>query len=281
MSTSPRARRVFDAHVHPWPSRLYQAMLRWFDAYAWQILDRVDGDHLDAFLAERGVERYVALIYAHKPGMARDLNHWMSEYARRFPRAVPSAAVHPEDDVREVLVEAFDRFGLKLVKLHAHVMGIPPDDPRLDPVYELLEERRIPLVFHAGTDPQVEGYPRPVTEISGIARVKSVFRRFPGLIMVLPHLGAGEFGPVEELLAAHPGLHLDTAMIFSGTFPGVPGREFLLRHHERVMYGTDFPIIPHEYERELRTLESMQLPADVEDAILYGNAARLYGTEVP
>lgn len=279
-SGPPRPGRTFDVHVHPWPPRLYRAMLRWFDEHAWRIHDRVDGDGVDAFLEERGVDRYVALIYAHKAGMARDLNHWMSEYARRHPRAVPAAAVHPDDDVEAVLTEAFDVLGLRLLKLHAHVTGIAPDDPRLDPVYAMLSERGIPLVFHSGNAPAVEGYPRPVEEVSGVARLRPVLRRFPDLDLVLPHLGAGEFDAVGELLAEHPRLHLDTTMVVSGYFPGGPGREFLLQHHTRIMYGTDFPILPYEYDRERRVLQSLELPADVEDAILYGNAARLYGTEV-
>src|SRR5687767_3791644 len=104
----PPPRRYLDVHVHPWPERMYAAMTRWFDAHAWRIEQRVSGDGVDAFLVERGIARYVALIYAHRAGLAVELNRWLAGYARAHPRAIPMGTVHPDDDVRAVLREAFD-----------------------------------------------------------------------------------------------------------------------------------------------------------------------------
>jgi predicted TIM-barrel fold metal-dependent hydrolase len=42
-----------------------------------------------------------------------------------------------------------------------------------------------------------------------------------------------------------------------------------------VLYGTDFPNVPYEYERELRGIEALDLPPDVLRAVLHDNAARL------
>jgi predicted TIM-barrel fold metal-dependent hydrolase len=274
---APRAGRYLDAHVHPWPSRLYAAVTRWFDTHAWPIAERVDGDGVEAFLAARGIERYVALAYAHRPGMAGDLNRWMAAHARAHPRAIAMATVHPDDDIRATLAEAFGTLALRGLKLHTHVMGVAPDDPRLFPAYAILCERGLPLVIHAGTEPASPAYPRPCEEVSGLARLERVLSAFPGMRCVLPHLGAGEFDRASRLLDRFPGLVLDCAMVLSRYFPGGPGREFVLTHRDRILYGTDFPILPYEYDRERRCILALGLGAEAEEAIFWGNAARFFG----
>jgi predicted TIM-barrel fold metal-dependent hydrolase len=274
-------RRYFDAHVHPWPRGFYEAILRWFDAHAWPIVQRVAGDRVDAFLARRGVARYVAMVYAHKPGVARDLNRWMAGYGRAHPRAVTLAAVHPDDDVRAVLAEALGPLGLKGVKLHTHVMGIAPDDPRLDPVYEMLCEHDLPLVIHAGTEPASDAYPRPVGQVSGLARLERILERFPDLCCVVPHLGAGEFDRAADLVERFANLHLDSAMILAGYFDRAPDRDWIVRHHRRILYGSDFPILPYDYDRERRRILAMRLGREIEEAIFWTNASRVFGRVPP
>lgn len=270
-------RPTFDVHVHPWPPRLYRAIESWFGTHAWAIEQGMPGEEVAAFLAARGVSRHVAMVYAHKAGLADSLNDWMAAYARTHPEAVALGTVHPADDVRAVARRALDELGLRGLKLHTHVMGFPPDDPRLFPAYELLASRRLPLVVHAGTEPASPAYPRPCHEVSGLARLVPVLERFPEMPCVVPHLGAGEYELAAELLARFAALRLDTAMVLARYFPGAPGRDWVLRHHRRIMYGTDFPILPYDYDRERRCILDLELGRDVEDALFWRNAVELFG----
>ena len=40
---------------------------------------------------------------------------------------------------------------------------------------------------------------------------------------------------------------------------------------------TDFPNIPYAWDRELKAIERMNLPADMLEAVLGGNAAEFFG----
>ena len=81
-----------------------------------------------------------------------------------------------------------------------------------------------------------------------------------------------------ELMSTHRNLYLDTTMVFA---PSSPMRENVIsvdaieRHAERVLYGTDFPNIPHDYLAESRGLESLGLTASTLRAVLHDNAERL------
>jgi predicted TIM-barrel fold metal-dependent hydrolase len=77
-------------------------------------------------------------------------------------------------------------------------------------------------------------------------------------------------------LAEYPNLYLDTTMVVGGYFPQQPDVGILRRHPDRILYGTDFPNLPYEWDRELKALRRLALPAADEKKILAANALRLF-----
>ena len=55
-----------------------------------------------AHLRGMGVRMFSALAYAHRPGMAADLNAWTMAFAKATPGCLPSATFYPEPGVDRV-----------------------------------------------------------------------------------------------------------------------------------------------------------------------------------
>jgi len=89
---------VIDAHVHLFPDNLLESIWQWFEKYGWPIRYRLRSPQIIEFLLARGVSRIVGLHYAHRPGMARDLNAYMAKLCRRFPRLTGMATVFPGEE---------------------------------------------------------------------------------------------------------------------------------------------------------------------------------------
>ena len=70
---------VIDAHVHLFPDHLFASIWQWFDKFGWPIRYRLNSDGVIEFLLSRGVCHIVGLHYAHRPGVARDLNRYLAE----------------------------------------------------------------------------------------------------------------------------------------------------------------------------------------------------------
>jgi len=92
-------------------------------------------------------------------------------------------------------------------------------------------------------------------------------------------MGALEYGAFGELLADHPGIFLDTAFAF---LPGLGdvcdlGAEFLEKHRERIIYGSDFPNIIFPREDEIDTLLGLNLSPAFYDSVFRDNGLRLIG----
>jgi uncharacterized protein len=268
---------IVDAHVHLFPDRLADAIRRWFDTHAWSIEHRLGVDECVATLKAGGIDRMVALPYAHKPGIAQALNDFTAAVAARHPEVWPCCTVFPGEEGDERILDEALSGVFRGVKIHCHVMRIAPDDPRLDAVWRASARHRKPVTIHCGPEPALAGYGVNTRDVSGAARLRRALDRHPDAIAIVPHLGVDESALFEQMLATHPGLYLDTTMAITGYFPYQPDVEIVRRHPDRILYGTDFPNLPYAWDRELKAVRAFRLPPADEAKVLGGNAERLFG----
>lgn len=270
---------AIDVHAHLMPDRLMAAIREALtDAAGWEFDHPTDRTALEAALREAGIDRYVALPYAHKPGMAAELNDWLLKEAKSSRMCLPFATVHPADDVHAVVEAAFEN-GARGLKFQCPVQEVAPDDPRLDPAYELCVEYDRPVLHHAGTAPMFGDSPHV-----GIERFRQFREQFPEVRACCAHMGTFEHEAFLDIARADENVYLDTsfamatvvdrhvefdpAVIDDGVFEELAGR---------IMYGSDFPNMPHAYEREFEGLIQRNLSETAFEALFRGAAEQFLG----
>jgi hypothetical protein len=268
---------VMDTHVHIFPGQIFSAVWRWFDAHAWRIRYQMNSSDLLEFLLSRGVGHIVAMQYAHKPGMARFLNHYMAEKCREFPGKVTGlATVFPgEDDADIILQEAFD-LGLKGVKLHAHVQCFDMNSPDMNRVYECCLNHQKPMVMHVSREPKSPAYKCDPYELCSVDKLETVLKNFPGLKICVPHLGFDEIFAYKSLIEKYDTLWLDTAMAVTNYFPIKEAVLLNQYRSDRIMYGSDFPNIPYAWDRELKVIQQDNLSQESLEKICWRNGAEFF-----
>jgi uncharacterized protein len=268
--------RIIDAHAHFFPDRMFAAIWGFFEARGWPIAMKRPVAELAEHLRAQGVERFTTLNYVKQPGQAAALNDWTAEFCAAMPAAIPLGTVHAGDADPWGTVRRHLEDGFRGVKLQPLVSEFGVDDERLEPVLAGLEEMDKILIVHAGTAP----YANPVL---GLDRLERVLTRHPRLRVVCPHMGAFEVDKAFSLLARYPRLHLDTTMIFVNTHlfntrPKIE-RAALERYADRILFGSDFPNIPYDYEEAVASIVRLELGEEITEKIFYGNAARLFNLE--
>ena len=272
---------VVDAHVHVFPDRVLESLYRWFDANAWPIRYKLLAEQICAHLFAKGLSRVVVLHYAHKAGMARGLNRFVAALAATDPRIIGLATVFPgEEGAREILEEAF-ALGLSGVKLHCHVQCFAPDAKELHEIYETCARHGRALVMHAGREPALPNYPCDPYALCAVERVEHVLRDHPTLKLCVAHLGGDEFEGYERLLRRFDHLWLDTTIALADYLPFLPPppERMVLDHADRILYGSDFPILPFAWDRELRKIATLGLGPDDLARVLGQNAVSLFTGE--
>ncbi|MEZ3162702.1 amidohydrolase family protein [Halorubrum sp. RMP-47] len=273
---------VVDAHVHLMPERLMAAIREALgDEAGWAFDHPTDRERMEATLTDAGVERYAALPYVARPGAAADLNEWVIEAAAASDRAVPFATVHAaDDDPGTVVADAFDA-GARGLKLQLPVQGFSADDPRLDPVYEVVAARDAPVVLHAGTAPMFEDSPHV-----GVERFESFLASYPEVRVCAAHMGAYEVDAFVGLARDNDNVFLDTTFAMSSVAetymdfdPASVDDDTLVELSGSIMYGSDYPNIPYPYAREREHLLSRDLPVEVQRDIFSRAARRFLGDD--
>ncbi|MDB2280869.1 amidohydrolase family protein [Halorubrum ezzemoulense] len=268
---------VVDAHVHLMPERLMAAIREALgEAAGWTFDHPTDRDRMEAALTAAGVERYVALPYASRPGTAADLNEWVIEAAADSEMAVPFATVHAgDDDPGTVVADALDA-GARGLKLQLPVQGFAADDPRLDPAYEAVAARGAPVLLHAGTAPMFEDSPHV-----GVERFESFLASYPDVRVCAAHMGTYEVDAFVELARDNGNVFLDTTFAMSSVAetymefdPATVADETLIELSESVMYGSDYPNIPYPYAREREHLLARDLPVEAQRNMFSRTARR-------
>lgn len=263
---------IIDAHVHLFPDELFKAVWQWFEIHGWPIRHKIGSEAILSFLFERGVSHIVGLHYAHKPGVARNLNRYMSSLCARHGRLTGMATVYPgEPDAGEILSEGFG-MGLKGVKLHAHVQCFDMSSQAMKTIYRVCSDHGRPLVIHAGREPKSPAYPCDPYQICSSGFVRKVLCDYPDLRICVPHLGADEFDDYARMTEEFDNLWLDTTMMLADYLPCPDVPRLSNLRSDRIMFGTDFPNLPYAWDREIRRLAKMSLPKTLLSKILHENA---------
>jgi uncharacterized protein len=270
---------IVDVHVHLLPHRLQEAVWAYFDRLddpPWPIAYRDDEATRLATLRDLGVVAHTALAYGHRPGVAAWCNTHTLAAAEGDPRIVPTFTFHAEDDAPAYVADALARGG-RIAKVHLQVGRFHTTDPRLDEVWPQLVASGVPALVHASAVYGVDGG----HEFCGPDAVRALLDRHPDLTVVVAHLGAPDVDGFLTLAEAAPTVHLDTAMVLTdppyfdeGTGPQLPRLRAL---SGRLLFGSDFPTIPHAYAAQVRGLAQLELDRDGLRGLLHDNAAALLG----
>lgn len=269
---------IVDAHVHFMPERVQEAVWRWFDGLtpAWPVTYRSPVAQRLAILARMGIRHHTALAYAHRPGMLTFLNDYTLQLAAAEPAVIPTFTIYPEPGAGQETARCL-RAGGRCVKVHLQVGAFDPAGPLLSESWGLLQDAGIPVVIHAGAVADGSGN----EQWCGPEPVRRLLAQFPRLRLVIAHLGAPDYEEFLSLAEQHPGVWLDTAMVFSdppflGAFPPrlVPRLDAL---SERIAFGSDFPTIPHAVAAQLSALAALGLGDRWLRAVLWENGQRLFG----
>jgi len=271
---------VVDAHVHIFPRHIFSSIWHWFDKNAWHIRYQMTSSQVFDFLITHGIRHIIALQYAHKPGIAGELNKYMAEKCRGHRDQVTGmATVFPsEENAERILREAF-AMGLGGLKLHAHVQCFDMNADYMNRLYECCQINGKPIIMHIGREPKSTAYNCDPYELCSSGKLEQILMDFPDVRICVPHLGFDEISAYRNLIEKYDNLWLDTTMVITDYFPIKERMDLVHYRSDRIMYGSDFPNIPYPWDRELKELKAADIPDDALEKLCYKNAVDFFGLD--
>jgi predicted TIM-barrel fold metal-dependent hydrolase len=201
-----------------------------------------------------------------EPGGYREPNQRVLELARRSGGRVRAfARLDPGDDPLGEATRCLADGAVGL-KLHPRGEGFDLIDARLDDVFALADERRLPIMVHAG-----QGVP---------AMADHAHRRstdFPNARIILAHCGAGVFDAIWPRIGDYPNLLFDT----SWWNPSTVAALLRLIPPRHILFASDVPFssVAQQAIETMRLALQVGLDAAQVRGIMGGQARRVLAHE--
>lgn len=262
-----------DSHVHLLPDRLARRVRAFFEQHITQVFAYpLDHAAVVAMHQAAGIDTIWSFPYAHKAGVARGMNLASAEIARKHSSEamtiIGGATVHPRDaEPAEVVREAVEGLGLRVLKLHCSVGDFAPDDPALAEVWEYVSRHRIPVVVHAGH--AVSGH----TAGAELDPLERVAQCHPDARIVIAHAAHPHGLRALDVVEQYPSVYADLTPVVSETV-ALP-RERVERLAHKLLLGTDAPNTTLSARECIDHIKRWHLSTEAEAAILGANARRL------
>ncbi|HLM34402.1 MAG TPA: amidohydrolase family protein [Gaiellaceae bacterium] len=159
------------------------------------------------------------------PGFRAANDRTLAFADRSDGRLIPFVRLDLNEDPIEEATRCIEQ-GARGIKLHPRAQRFTATDERLDPVFELASDRKVPILIHGG-----RGLP-PIAE--GLHRLVD---RHPNATLIIAHAGIADLAALAANFAGHRRVFFDTS---------VWSPVDLLDFHrqippEQVLYASDYP----------------------------------------
>ena len=224
------------------------------------------GEQLTRALEQIGARAFVFPM--HEPNGYSAANEMVIEEAEGSDgRLFPFARLDPHGDPLSELERALER-GARGIKLHPRAEQFTLDHPALEPVFALADERRLPVMVHAGRGIPALG--RHSLELTG---------RHPGMRLIMAHAGISDLAWIWREAPDHPNLFFDT----SWWSPSDVHALLALVPPGQILMASDAPYGSPTWAAVMAARNALQAGLDAEQtrAVLGGQALRLVNGDEP
>lgn len=232
-----------------------------------------------------GIDRAVILgldlsrLYGVKLPSNEELARMIGDYPDLFVGFIGLDPLKGDEALDEA-EKYIDKQRFRGVKLHPALQGFRPDDERIYPMYELLEDLDAILLIHTGFSWNIHSnlaYSHPLL-------IEPIASKFKELKIVLAHMGWPWIWESICLALRYENVYLDTADTFTGTPKdhfrrifietlGIRFVEAFLRN--KLLFGSNHPRM--EAGKILEAIRSLPIDDEARDYILGLNALYLLG----
>ena len=262
---------AIDAHCHIYPDKIACRAVAGTDNFYG--LNSVYGGTVADLIkkgTDAGIDHFIVQSVATSPKQVKSINEFIAQSVKAGNgKFTGLGTLHPDSTDISGDIKHLMELGLKGVKLHPDIQAFKIDDYRCLKIYELCEDRKLPILMHTG-DYRYD-YSNP-------NRMLPILEIYNSLTVVGAHLGGWSvWDDACEHLAGFPNFYVDCSSCFP--FMEKDKAKEIIRHFgaDKVLFGTDYPMWP--YEKEIDYFLSLGLDEDEIMSILNINAKKVFNLE--
>jgi predicted TIM-barrel fold metal-dependent hydrolase len=239
-------------------------------------------DDIAAIYRERKMAAVVFTVDAttslgHSPNSTEEI---VAGAIRNSDVLIPFGSVDPLQGSRAVdrAKDLFETHGVRGFKFHPTLQNFDPSDESFSPLFSVIDEMEVPVIFHTGQTGIGSGLPggRGLRlSLSNPMLLDDLAARFPGLDIVMAHPSVPWQDEALAVATHKSNVWIDLSGWSPKYFPENLVRQANSILQNKVLFGSDFPLITPD--RWLGDFANLTLKDEVRPKILKENAVRLLG----
>lgn len=243
--------KVIDSHMHLGECRIFglnvaeEQLLKYFDKY--------------------NITAAVVQPFPGAPDPVETHNRIFELSKRLKGKVYGMASINPhlgEEVVARELDRVLGELGFVAIKLHTLGHAIPPANPRATVLFEKAAKYRVPVMVHTGPGP-----------FSDPVNVAPRAEEYTDVKIILAHAGFGVYTPAAMWLAKkYDNIYLEPSWV-----PVYDLAMLVAETPDKLLFGTD---LLENTPVEFAKIESLQLPDDVREQVLYKNAKEVFNLKL-
>lgn len=262
---------TIDSHCHIYPEKIASKAVGGTDNFYGE--HSVGSGTVDDLLQRgenAGVDHFIVQSVATTPHQVGSINRFIADEVAKNPEKLTGlGTLHPDSEDIEGDVAHLLELGLRGVKLHPDIQAFKIDDYRCLKIYELCEEKGLPVLMHTGDNRY---------DYSNPNRLVPILEIYKNLTVIGAHLGGWSIW--DEAYKAYkdfPNFYVDCSSSFNYLDPKDALKIIRAYGADKVLFGTDYPMWDHKAELDY----FLQLGLDETEikSILNINAKKLFGLE--
>ena len=254
---------IHDAHTHIFPEKIAEKATKSIGAFYNTIdmkCNKATSECLNINDSKINVQYKLVCSSAVTKEQVDVINAFISSECKKNPSFIGFAALHPDTENYEEVIEYACENNLKGIKFHPDFQKFNIDDSKMFDVYRAIEKKGLTILFHTGDNRY---------DFSSPERLKNVLHKIPDLRVIAAHFGGYMKWDLALKLPNTENLYFDTSSSLSFI-----KKDTVLKFIERFgdnkfLFGTDFPM--WNAEEELNKFLSLDLGKKINDNILHKN----------
>jgi predicted TIM-barrel fold metal-dependent hydrolase len=246
---------MIDVHTHLWPaSETSKELLSYFEKR--KMADRLShffsSDGLLEIMEKNDIAKSIVSAIPLRSGMNNeDLSqfneHVRKEIGKAGDRLIGFCTVDPLGSRKSVTIlkKHIEEGGFCGLKLHPCIQEFYPNDERVYPLYESMQQYGLPVLFHTGG----LGIPSFRDAFGQPSLLDDVACRYPELPILMGHAGRIWYDETAMLLRKHSSIYADISTNMGRSKEHASGpMEWLLTRvkvwagsYDRILFGSDYP----------------------------------------
>jgi len=262
---------IVDIHAHIYPDKVAKKASESVGEFYHVVMEEEDGSvgRLTSIMDASPITHALVHSVAVRPGTVTSINDFIAATCAQNEQFMGFMTLHQDFEDPASEIDRALSLGLLGIKLHPDTQRVNLDDERLMAIYEIAEQKGIPVMLHCGDYRYDFSHPR---------RLLNVLRTFPKLTVDAAHFGGWSIYDLALEYIEHERCFLDVSS--SMRYLGRRRTAELIRRYgcDRVLFGSDYPM--WDPAKEFDILASLDFTQAEAEAMRWKNAERFLGRDI-